>query len=122
MEGKSESGRTHLPVACSLSGSEMAARRRELNDEIFNHALWEEEIEEGFEFGFPGSAEWPDKLVRMIEAERECCRFLIFDLRFEPDNGPVSLRVTGPEGTKEFVKDELMPRRIHTGDVRGAVK
>jgi hypothetical protein len=44
----------------------------------------------------------PD-IASMIDAERQCCQFLQFDLRLEPDEGPVWLTITGPEGTREFL-------------------
>ncbi len=87
----------------------MADRRRELADEIFNGTLRMKELEDGYEFVFPGDAGWPAKLARMIEAERECCQFLTFALFFEPHDGLISLRVTGPDGVKEFIADGLMP-------------
>ena len=40
----------------------------------------------------------------MIDAERQCCRFLRFDLRVEPDVGPIALELTGPEGTEAFLE------------------
>jgi len=43
------------------------------------------------------------EIVSVIEAERECCRFLKFGLTLEPDGGPLLLEVTGPEGTQEFL-------------------
>ncbi|PLS84626.1 MAG: hypothetical protein CYG60_16960 [Actinobacteria bacterium] len=65
-------------------------------------------MKDGYEFVFPGSAGWATKLVELIDAERACCPFFAFELRFEPHGGRISLRVRGPEGTKEFVKAELM--------------
>ncbi len=108
MKETTERGRVHLPVACSLSGPDLAARRRELVEYVFGGALQLEELENGYEFGFPGSTEWTEKLVEMINTERACCTFLTFELRFEPDNGPVSLRVTGPEDTRAFIETGLM--------------
>ena len=99
----------HMPIACSLSGQELAKRRRELADEIFAQTLRTEELGDGYEFSFSGSPGWAGKLAGMIEAERECCPFLTFALYFEPDGGPISLRVTGPEGAKAFIGEELMP-------------
>jgi len=42
-------------------------------------------------------------VVATIEAERHCCRFLRFELGVAPDEGPLSLTVTGPAGTREFL-------------------
>jgi uncharacterized membrane protein len=42
-------------------------------------------------------------ITRTIELERQCCRFLRFTIAVEPDGGPVSLELTGPPGTGEFL-------------------
>jgi hypothetical protein len=40
-------------------------------------------------------------------AERECCPFLAFELVAKPNQGPLIVRVTGPAGTKEFLRTIL---------------
>jgi hypothetical protein len=47
------------------------------------------------------------KLAEFIAGERLCCPFLNFDLRVEAEGGPVWLRLTEPEGVKEFLRMEL---------------
>ena len=42
-------------------------------------------------------------MARAIDAERQCCRFLRFQLVVEQDGAPMTLDVTGPAGTKEFL-------------------
>jgi hypothetical protein len=42
-----------------------------------------------------------------IDAERRCCPFLIFDLHVEPQNGPLTLTVSGPLGTHDFLASLL---------------
>jgi hypothetical protein len=42
-------------------------------------------------------------IARAIDAERQCCRFLRFRVTVEPDEGPILLELTGPEGTREFL-------------------
>jgi hypothetical protein len=39
----------------------------------------------------------------MVDAERQCCRFLQFTVTVEPDDGPVTLDLAGPPGTREFL-------------------
>ena len=52
---------------------------------------------------FPGSAQWAIKLMEFIIFERGCCPFFAFELVFEPGEGPIRLRVRGPEGVKDLV-------------------
>jgi hypothetical protein len=46
-------------------------------------------------------------IAELITAERKCCPFLTFELAAHPNMGPVIVRVTGPAGTKEFVRTIL---------------
>jgi hypothetical protein len=47
-------------------------------------------------------------MADLIIAERECCPFLTFQLTAEPKMGALTLRITGPEGTKESLKSILL--------------
>lgn len=105
----SETGRTakRLPIACELSEGGQRSRQEEISQEIFSGCKNVRELEDGYEFGFPGDEEWIEGLTRFIASERECCRFFTFELLFEPELGPVSLRMRGPAGTKEFLADHF---------------
>jgi hypothetical protein len=70
-----------------------------------------DELEVGYAFVFPGSAEWAARLVELVNAERTCCPFFAFELVFQPDLGPVLLKTRGPEGAKEFIETELAALR-----------
>ena len=61
------------------------------------------ELDHGYAYRFPSGANWIAELAQLITFERECCPFLLFQLRLEPANGPLWLELTGPEGTKEFL-------------------
>ena len=65
------------------------------------------ELEDGYEFAFPGDADRAMRITSFIVAERACCPFFAFELVFEPDEGAILLRVRGPEGTKTFIEEEL---------------
>jgi len=100
-----ESRRTakRLPITCELSEVAQRSRREEISGELFSGCEDVRELEDGYEFVFPGGEEWIERLTRFVASERECCRFFAFELRFEPDLGPVSLRIRGPAGSKEFL-------------------
>ena len=42
--------------------------------------------------------------INLLDAERQCCRFLRFELSVGPDLGPLTLTLTGPEGTQQFLE------------------
>jgi len=98
-----------LPLACRLSGPEQARRRGEL-EEIFEGCLRTADLEDGYEFYFPGSEEWAFRLTEFIVFERVCCPFLSFGLVFEPGGGPIRLRVRGQAGTKDMVAEMFTSR------------
>ncbi|MBA3269749.1 MAG: hypothetical protein H0T71_04490 [Acidobacteria bacterium] len=42
-------------------------------------------------------------ITQVIEAEQHCCAFLRFELVVEPGEGPLTLAITGPAGTQQFL-------------------
>jgi hypothetical protein len=64
-----------------------------------------EEIDDGYRLQFAASSELLRAIVEMIDAERQCCRFLRFGLTVESGDEGVVLDVTGPAGTKAFLAD-----------------
>ncbi len=93
------------PIACTLSGPQQARRRQEVAAEVFRVARRPGEIEDGYEFTFPGSAECADQFTGFVVFERACCPFFTFEIVFEPDAGPIVLKVRGPEGVKEIIEE-----------------
>ena len=96
--------RGELPIACSLAG-DARVRRQEVARGLLDRSRLVGEMEDGYEFAFPGNADWAMRLTEFIVAERACCPFFTFELEFGP--GGILLRVRGPEGTKQFIGEEL---------------
>ena len=46
-------------------------------------------------------------LVAWVGLERRCCSFFRFQLEFGGEAGPVTLRLTGREGVKDFIRSEF---------------
>lgn len=90
-----------IPVACILS--EERERREEVTRDLFERSTGTRELDDGYEYAFPGDAAVAGEIMCFVVGERECCRFLAFEISFEPDEGPIRLRVRGPEGTKAFL-------------------
>ena len=42
-------------------------------------------------------------IAQAVDAERQCSRFLRFQVTVEPDGGPVRLDLSGPPGAREFL-------------------
>ena len=68
-----------------------------------------QEAENGYEFIFPNSSKSENitLFAEFISNERRCCPFLEFTLRIAPKDKPISLILTGPEGTQEFLHEEF---------------
>jgi hypothetical protein len=90
-----------LPVVCALTPDSIATRRAALLPGLVRRAETKEGTADGFRFRFP--ADTFSVLASTVEAERQCCRFLRFDINIEPDGGPIWLSLSGPSGTREFL-------------------
>jgi hypothetical protein len=94
-----------LPVACSLTSTELQERRQTILQKLRGAVVEVRELEEGYAYSFPAEGEWLPEIGSMIELERRCCPFLRFQLSVEPKGGPIWLELTGPEGTKDFLTE-----------------
>ncbi len=70
-----------------------------------------QELAQGYAFRFPNEAGMWLALATFVEYDRLCCPFYRFGLTAEPNNGPLWLALTGPEGTKDLLNTSL----VHTG-------
>ena len=92
-----------LPIACSLTNSELQKRRRGVLHTVLSAVDEVRELENGYAYRFTSEGERLSELAQLVDLERQCCPFLRFCLTIEPDNGPIWLEMTGPEGAKEFL-------------------
>jgi hypothetical protein len=92
-----------LPIACTLTSDELRRGRETLLPGVIARAARSERLDEGFRFHFIAADGLIPALAAMIEAERQCCRFLRFTLAAQPGNGSIVLEVTGPPGTADFL-------------------
>jgi hypothetical protein len=92
-----------MPIACTLSSSDLARRQADLRTGALAAAVAVEPIPSGLRWRFGPGSEIVTRLASLIEAERQCCGFLRFTLAAEPGLAGVTLEVTGPEGTRDFL-------------------
>lgn len=95
------------PFACDMLALDPAARKRHFD--VLGPALrgvkrGVHELPDGYEFEFPSDARTFGMLTEWAEAERRCCPFFDIQIRMEREGGPTWLRLTGREGTKDFIK------------------
>ena len=55
-----------LPIACELSEVAQRSRREEISSKLFGGGEDVRELEDGYEFVFPGGAEWIERLTRFV--------------------------------------------------------
>ena len=92
-------------IACRLTTPELQKRKATVISELKALVLHREELETGFEYNFEGNDEILDRINVFIKTERMCCDFLTFQLTV--DERTAILNITGPTGTKEFLKDQI---------------
>ena len=96
-------GPGEIPLACSLTASELSVRGEE-NASLFAHAEGAEELSDGYRFTFPAEADIVTDLLQFVLAERACCPFFTFELTFPSPHQAIYLTVRGQEGVKEIVR------------------
>jgi hypothetical protein len=105
MENESGRKRNALPLACSLSEPDLAKRRRELAENVSGGVLKVDELEDGYAFVFPGSAEWAARLVELVKRGAHLLPFLRIraSLPARPGTGPAEDKGAG--GRKRIYRD-----------------
>ena len=97
----------NMPTACSLTTAELRDRDAMFLSEFRSAVVETEELQDGYAFRLPGDAESIRLAAKLIAVERECCPILAFGLVAQPNKGQVIVRITGPIGTKEFLRTIL---------------
>ena len=98
-----------LPIACTLTPEELRERRDVLLSGLIGRANQVTDLEDGFRMRFEDKDGLLSEIARIIEQERTCCRFLRFQVTADPDGGPITVDVTGPQGTREMLQGVLRP-------------
>ncbi|HZR22235.1 MAG TPA: hypothetical protein VFA59_01530 [Vicinamibacterales bacterium] len=65
------------------------------------------ELPTGYEFVFSGDRSTLQLVSEWVDTERLCCPFFEFDLHLDREGGQVALRLTGRDGTKEFIRADF---------------
>ncbi|MBV9929072.1 MAG: hypothetical protein JOZ96_28940 [Acidobacteria bacterium] len=97
------------PIACDMGAIAPGLRGRHVatGGEVFRAVSEIRELPDGYLFRLPAEPDTLLKTAEFISLERLCCPFLGFTLAAEPEGGPVWLRLTGREGVKEFIREEV---------------
>jgi hypothetical protein len=106
----SQSAKHESALACNAFALSPELRKRhfeELGPALLKLKKSTRELSNGYEFELPVDNKTYELLTEWAYQERLCCPFFDIGLRFDRENGPLWLRLTGRPGTKEFIKMEL---------------
>ena len=98
------------PFACNAFALSPEVRKRhfeELGPALLKLKKSMRELPDGYELEFPPDNKTYQLLTEWAFQERLCCPFFDINLRFDRQNGPLWLRLTGRPGTKDFIKEEF---------------
>jgi hypothetical protein len=97
------------PLACDLTAIPTAERETHIltATQIFQSAKTITELPTGYALQLPNEGSMFMSVAQFAENERRCCPFWNFGIDIEANNGPIWLRLTGPEGAKELLQSAL---------------
>ena len=95
------------PLACDLTAIPVAERaaHQDATRLLVSSAIEIHPSGEGFTLKLPAGRY--ELVAQFVARERLCCPFLKFVIAVAPESGPVELRLTGPAGSREFIRHEL---------------
>jgi hypothetical protein len=91
------------PVACTLGPAALKARREDLLGGLVRRADDRIDLPNGYRVRFDAKPGLLSTIAGVIDTERQCCRFLRFEVTVEPEERAVWVEFTGPPGTREFL-------------------
>jgi hypothetical protein len=98
------------PFACDRSALNALERKRhfdELGPKLRTMVKNVRDVADGYEFEFPTDRASFQLVAEWVAGEHLCCPFFDIDLRLEREGGALWLRLTGREGTKQFIKADF---------------
>jgi hypothetical protein len=66
-----------------------------------------EELENGYAFRLRDASISLEEVAQLVEYEQKCCSFFGLGVEAAPQKGPITLRVTGETGVKDFIRMEF---------------
>ena len=108
MRGK-EYPEDESPIACDMSAIDPGLRAQHVANggQVFRAAVEIRELTDGYAFRLTPESDALLKAAEFISLERLCCPVLGFTLEVGREGGPAWLRLTGREGVKAFIREEV---------------
>jgi len=96
------------PVACTLSEEGYQQRTPWMASAFLPLLEDVEQRDAGLVMTFDGADETVETVARFVNEESDCCAFARYDISIEPPYDETTLTVSGPEGTADVFRAELM--------------
>ena len=98
-----------IPLTCNMNVFTPAQREShiQITAELVQAVQSVQGVENGYTLTFPNETDYINKIAAFISNERLCCPFLEFNLHIISNDERVSLSLTGPVGTQEFLRAEF---------------
>jgi hypothetical protein len=107
VSGTAQDRKPESPLACNpwaFSSEERDRHFSELGPALRSLRKSVRELDDGYEFEFPGDRKTLQLLAEWAIQERECCPFFEINLKFESEQGSAWLRLTGRKGAKDILR------------------
>lgn len=95
------------PLICRLTAPELRERKKTVIAQLKGLLKQRTLIENGYEYVFPGTDEVLALVADFIKTERLCCDFFTFRLEVPSNSQTLTLHLSGPSGTQEFIDLEI---------------
>lgn len=92
-------------IACKLTTPELQQRKQTVIASLRSKITGTKETGSGYAYTFEADDPTLDEINDFIKTERICCDFFTFNLQVANDS--ITLEISGPEGTKQFIKETL---------------
>jgi hypothetical protein len=94
---------------CYLRALTSAEREEQVDvaSRLLKSLLETRELADGYAFELDSRRISFTEVARWIDLERRCCPFFDFYLELRRHNGPITVRLTGREGVKAFIRTEF---------------
>lgn len=107
-----------IPVACchTVFTKEQRVEYKSIWGELETRRFAIVELENGYQYQFPGDAETLRLISEWVSMERKCCPFLTFSVIASHVDEPILLQLTGNEEAKAFLRSDIQSKiNIITG-------
>lgn len=99
--------RKRANLTCKLSSPELQQRKKTVISQLKSRVRERKEGNNEVLYKFESTEADIQLVINFIQTERLCCDFFGFKMEIEPHSDFLWLTLSGPEGVKEFIKEEI---------------